>query len=151
MKALVGPFNKEEARVEAFSVIVKSSRTFVYSSNEVSRGCEAVGVSHLYLPGVEHHVGDTGVGQGGDQLLVAVLGQEEHGDTLHSHLMNTNCPEAKEGFRCFLWKWAAATESPRHKHRYFHKPNFHSSSSLFSVLILSLCLTEQLVQRTGQL
>ena len=85
VKALVGPFNKEEALVEAFSVIVKSSRTFVYSSNEVSGGCEAAGVSHLYLPGVEHHVGDTGVGQGGDQLLVAVLGQEEHGDPLHSH------------------------------------------------------------------
>ena len=82
VKALVDPFNKEEALVEAFSVIVKSSRTFVYSSNEVSRGSEAVGVSHLYLPGVEHHVGDTGVGQGGDQLLVAVLGQEEHGEPL---------------------------------------------------------------------
>ena len=85
MKALVGAFNKEEALVGAFSVIVKSSRTFVYSSNEVSGDCEAAGVSHLYLPGVEHHVGDAGVGQGGDQLLVAVLRQEEHGDPLQSH------------------------------------------------------------------
>ena len=33
MKVLVGSFNQEKALVRAFSVIMKSSRTFVSSSN----------------------------------------------------------------------------------------------------------------------
>ena len=69
MEALVGSFNKEKAQVGAFSVIVKSSLTFVSTSTQGGEGRRGSGepqprAARTQLPAQRGHLLRTCRGQG---------------------------------------------------------------------------------------
>ena len=98
MKAVVAPFNQEEALVGAFSVIVQLRQLIVCSSSRHEHSTEGDGVAGVCAEVLVHDE----VGRGPDQRgRAADVGAEGHGQHHHGAVLGAQLHQHRLGVRIF--------------------------------------------------